>query len=211
MDIFSLEHSLLIPIQLDSIPTQHLQTCLLDGRATCIPVCLIPGSDVLQLKLETEGILGHLDSRYSEILRVLQLQPMIELQAYVFQARTECKHGRVKKLRNPPKRTRAADVTLSVIVYGHMDLFEALGDFLLRCSEYLQSPLRCNRNVPYRNPQSLSRKDENPPMTYHLPSQLPPTQVEMLAQNADPSAVLETEDFLPETEAPAVVQTLLYR
>lgn len=211
MDIVSLECSLLIPIQLDSIPIQQLQTCLLDGHATCISVCLIPGSDILQLKLETEGILGHLDSRYSEILRVLQVQPMIELQAYVFQVRAEGKHGRVKKLRNPPKRIRAADVTLSVVVYGHMELFEALGDFLLRCSEYLQSPLRCNRNVPYRNPQSLSGKDENPPMTYELPSQLPPTQVEKLAQNADPSAVLETEDTLPETEAPAVVQTSLYR
>ena len=165
----------------------------------------------MQLKLETEAILGHLDSRYSEILRVLQVQPMIELQAYVFQARTECRKGRVKMLRLPPKVIRAADVTLSVIVYGHMDLFEALGDFLLRCSEYLQSPLRCNRNVPYRNPQSLSGKDENPPMTYQLLSQLPPTQVEILAENEDPSAVLETEDTLPETEAPAVVQTSLYR
>lgn len=211
MDIVSLEYSLLIPIQLDSIPIQQLQTCLLDGRATCVFICLIQGSDILQLKLETEEILGHLDSRYSEILRVIQVQPMIELQAYVFQARTACNHGRVKKPRNPPKVMRAADVTLSVIVYGHMDLFEALGDFLLRCSEYLQSPWRCNRNVPYRNPQSLSRNDENPPMTCQLPSQLPPTQVEMLAQNVDPSAVLETEDTLPETEAPAVVQTLLYR
>ena len=198
-------------MQLDNIPIQRLQTCLLDGRATCISLSIIPGSNLLQLKMETEGILGHLDSRYSEILRVLEVQPMIELQAYVFQARTECKHGRGKKLRNPPKVIRAADVTLSVIVYGHMNLFEALGDFLLRCSEYLQSPLRCNRNVPYRNPQSLSGKDENPPMTYQLLSQLPPTQVEMLAQNADPSAVLETEDTLPETEAPAVVQTSLYR
>ena len=211
MDIVWLEYSLLIPIQLDSIPIQQLQTCLLDGRATCISVCLIPGSDQLQLKLEMEEILGHLDSRYSDILRVLQIEPMIDLQTYVFQATTECKHGRVRKLRNPPKVIRAADVTLSVIVYGHMDLFEALGDFLLRCSEYLQSPLRCDRNVPYRNPQSLSGKDENPPMTYQLPSQLPLTQVEMLAQNTDPSAVLETEDTLPEIEAPAVVQTLLYR
>lgn len=84
MDTVSLEYSLLNPIQLDSIPIQQLQTCLLDGRATCISVCLIPVSDILQLKLETEGILGHLDSRYSEILQVLQLQPMIELQAYVF-------------------------------------------------------------------------------------------------------------------------------
>ena len=206
-----MEHSLLTLIQLDSIPIEQLQTCLLDGGATCNSVCLIPGSDLLQLKLETEEILGHLDSRYSEILRVLQVQPMIELQAYVSQARTKCKHGRGKKLRNPPKVIQAADVTLSVIAYGHMSLFEAVGDFLLRCSEYLQSPLRCNRNVPYRNPQSLSGKDENPPMTYQLLSQLPSTQVEMLAQNADPSAVLETEDTLPETEAPAVVQTVLYR
>lgn len=92
-----------------------------------------------------------------------------------------------------------------------MDMFEIIGNFLSRCSEFLQSPLRCDRNVPYRNPQSLAGRDENPSMTFQLREIRPTSMIETIAQAADPSAALETGDTFPETEAPAAVKSTLYR
>ncbi len=90
-------------------------------------------------------------------------------------------------------------------------MFELVGDFLSRSSEFLQSPLRCDRNVPYRNPQSLAGRDENPTMTYQLREACPNPMVETIVQDADPSAALENNKTFAETEAPAAVKSSLYR
>ena len=92
-----------------------------------------------------------------------------------------------------------------------MQLFDAIGEFLERCSEFLQSPLHCDRNLPYRNPQSLSGKDPNPPMTFQLEADFCPSQIETMVQGLDPSSALETEDSLQETQAPSSVRTSLYK
>lgn len=91
-----------------------------------------------------------------------------------------------------------------------MEMFDTIGDFLVQCSEYLQSPLRCDRNVPYCNPQSLSGRDKDPQMTFQLQADLSLSQVETMARGADPSAILETGDSNPETEASAAVKSSLY-
>ena len=90
-------------------------------------------------------------------------------------------------------------------------MFETIGDFLSQCSEYLQPPMRCNRNVRYCNPQSLVGRDEEHQMTFELHGHLSLSEIETVAGGADPSAVLETEDSNPETEASAAVKSSLYR
>ena len=90
-------------------------------------------------------------------------------------------------------------------------MFEMIGDFLSKCSEYLQPPMRCNRNVRYCNPQSLLGRDEEQKMTFELHSHLSLSKVETMAQSADPSAALETEDSNSEIEASAAVKSSLYR
>ena len=92
-----------------------------------------------------------------------------------------------------------------------MEVFEAIAEFLEQCSEFLQSPLHCDRNLPYRNPQSLSANDHNPPMTFQLEADLCRSQIETIVQGPDPSAALETEDALQETQAPSPIKTSLYR
>ena len=136
----------------------------------------------------------------------------VELQAYIVSTHSQ------EPLRDPVKKSfkeltasRARPVSLSVILYGPMQLFDEIGEFLERCSEFLQSPLHCDRNLPYRNPQSLSGKDHNPPMTFQLESDLYPPQVETMVQGPDPSSALETEDSLQETQAPSSVRTSLYK
>lgn len=90
-------------------------------------------------------------------------------------------------------------------------MFETIGDFLSQSSEYLQPPVRCNRNVRYCNPQSLMGRDEDQQMTLELHGHLSLSEVETVAGGADPSAVLETEDSNPEAEASAAVKSFLYR
>ena len=108
-------------------------------------------------------------------------------------------------------KAHAKKFTLTAILYGTMNEFEDIGNFFSHCSEYLQAPLHCDRNVPYRNPQSLSGRDDNPQMTYDFHSRLSMTEIETLVQAADPSSVLETKSIFPETQAPAAVCTPLYK
>ena len=91
-----------------------------------------------------------------------------------------------------------------------MDMFESIGDFLIQCSEYLQPPLGCDRNVPYCNPQNLSEGDKDPQMTFQLQGNVSPSDVQAMVRGPDPSAALESEDLNPETEAPAAVKSSLY-
>ena len=107
-------------------------------------------------------------------------------------------------------QSKDCSATLSVVIYGPMVLFEALGDFLSECSENLQPPLNCNWDVHYRNPQSLSGRDDNPRTTFQLESLRLSSHIEELGLSADPSASLESQDSLPETEAPAPIRTKLY-
>lgn len=190
---------------------QLLQSNALSEHATYTPVSFKSKSKSLHLELDTGLVFGKLDPHYSQVLGVLRGQPAIEMQTYVVHSVSlNRSQGRAKK----PSRTRTVSqtkcVTLSVVLYGTMDVFEAVGEFLLQCSGFLQYPLRCDRNVPYCNPQSLSGTDEDPPMTFQFLSELPYTRVETTTQGADPSAPLETEDSLLESETPAAIQTPLY-
>ncbi len=158
--------------------------------------------------------MGRLDARYSKILRVLKDGQSLVLQLYLVTALSQARRrGRRRARMQDPDTAQPKDysATLSVVIYGSMVVFEALGEFLSECSENLQPPLNCNWDVPYRNPQSLSGRDDNPPTTFQLESQRLSSHIEELGFCADPSASLESPDSLPETEAPAPIRTKLYR
>ena len=166
----------------------------------------------MQLQTSAGHIVGKLEPRHSKILQVLRNDEDVELQAYVVPTHSqESPRDLVKKSFKEPTPSRARPVCLSVILYGPMQLFDTIGEFLEQCSEFLQSPLHCDRNLPYRNPQSLSGKDHNPPMTFQLEADLCPSQIETILQGPDPSSALETEDSLQETQAPSSIRTSLYK
>ena len=106
---------------------------------------------------------------------------------------------------------RTTSLALLVNIYGPMDLYDLVGDFLSRCSENLQPPSLCDRNVPYRNPQSLSGRDENPPLTFHFRAGACSNEIELTETDSDPSAALETQTTFPESQVPIAIQTPLYR
>ena len=177
------------------------------------PVSLRTSQEFLQLELTTGSVVGRLDARYSKILGVLKDEQNLVLQLYLvtaFSRARRCRRRRARMEDADTMQPKDCSATLSVVMYGPMVLFEALGQFLSECCLNIQPPLNCNWDVPYRNPQSLSGRDDNPPTTFQLESLRLSSHIEELGLSADPSACLESQDSLPETEAPAPIRTKLY-
>lgn len=159
-------------------------------------------------------MIGRLDARCSKILQVLKDEQDLVLQLFLVTASSQARRRRRARMQDQaPGKAQPKDcsTTLSVNLYGSMVVFETLGEFLSACSENLQPPLNCNWDLPYRNPQSLSGRDDNPPTTFQLESQRLSSHIEELGFCSDPSASLESQNSLPETEAPAPIRTKLYR
>ena len=204
------ESGSLILFQLDSIPIERLEWNDLDLDTQFIPICF--GKEPGTLQTPHGAVVGRINPYYSKLIRVLREANTVQTQAYLIVLLPQ--HGvrsRPKSKSKQRKHPSAEHVTLSVILYGSMEIFEAVGNFLSVSSEFLQLPLHCDREVPYRNPQSLTGRDENPVTTFQLPETRSTFATETIAQIADPSAVLENEIIFPETEAPAAVKTPLYR
>lgn len=65
--------------------------------------------------------------------------------------------------------TMSVPCTLSLILYGPLDLGEDLGNFFQQMELYLQDPKGCDLNTKYANPHRLSSlKLEECPMTHSL-------------------------------------------
>ena len=91
-----------------------------------------------------------------------------------------------------------------------MHLYDLVGSYLSQCSENLQLPSLCDRNVPYRNPQSLSGMDDGPPMTFQFRGGTTSREIELIEMDNDPSAMLETQATFAECEVPEAIRTPLY-
>lgn len=196
-------------MKLVDIPV-HLLSDSLDTAS--FSVHLITGSETVQLQKSCGTIVGELNPHYSKVVRVLQDGDSIELQATFVLSSSRHLIPRQSRARGrKAAQLQARLPALSIILYGSMDMFESIGDFLLQCSEYLQPPLRCDRNVPYCNPQSLTEGEKDPQMTFQFQGDLSHSEVEAIVQGIDPSAMLETEDLNPEAETPAALKSTLYR
>lgn len=97
---------------------------------------------------------------------------------------------------------------MDIVVYGPSNLFDDIGDFFQDNGYYLQEPRDCDRNVPYRNPHSLSGEDNVVPLTFDLGKE----EEDLIAAKApDILAGLETVEILPEDQDPPGLTTPLYR
>ena len=204
------ENGSLILFQLDTIPIERLEWNDLDLDTQLIPICF--GKEPETLQTPHGAVIGRINPYYSKLIRVLRESNTVQTQAYlVVLPPQRGVRSRPKTKSKQRKQPAAEHATLSVILYGSMEIFEAVGNFLSVSSEFLQLPLHCDRDVPYRNPQSLTGRDENPMTTYQLQERCSSFATETIAQTTDPSAALENENTFPETEAPAAVKTMLYR
>ena len=86
-------------------------------------------------------------------------------------------------------------------------MFEPIGTFCERVDIYLQDPVYCNRDVPYRNPHVLAEEDG-----IITTGSLSLTQeVENFTSPGDIFDQLLTTDTLPEARTPQVIRTTLHR
>ncbi|KAF4631765.1 hypothetical protein G7Y89_g6362 [Cudoniella acicularis] len=100
--------------------------------------------------------------------------------------------------------------SLSIILYGPMDFFDDVGEYVEQHGIYLQDPKGCDRNVLYCNPHSLSLSNgESYPLTFDLDQQQTSVQMEGLPQENDLLEVLNTSEPLCETPQPTAIKTQL--
>jgi hypothetical protein len=86
-------------------------------------------------------------------------------------------------------------------------MFERIGKFFELVDIYLQDPVFCNRDVPYRNPHVLAEEDG-----IITTSSLSSTQqLEYFITPGDIFDQLLISDRLPEAETPQSIRTMLHR
>jgi SWI/SNF-related matrix-associated actin-dependent regulator of chromatin subfamily A3 len=101
---------------------------------------------------------------------------------------------------------------LNIIIFGREGLEEKVGEYLSKRKMYLQDPIGCQRGVPYRNPHIIQPDSGETVMTTSFDSPLEDREIEQLEAGPDLLAqLMEDEISLPETDAPVIVKTDLFR
>jgi SWI/SNF-related matrix-associated actin-dependent regulator of chromatin subfamily A3 len=169
-----------------------------------IPVSFEHASGTLHSKKDDSRV-GIPDGGGLEILRGLTEEQAIDLQLLcTLEPGRQTLGSKINK-----SKPLSPSAYLSAIVYGPLELFEDVGKFVEEHDMYLQDPHSCDRNVRYRNPHRLSGLDPDAPMTLDLVQ--PAVGREEVQNPADLLAGLESDEFLPDAEAPSVLRTALYK
>ena len=204
--------TLLTHVKLKDIPINSKGNVILDIGQTTFEVSSRTTRDGLEAVTKGDITLGFLDNRYSTILKVLRDGEDLSLQysVAVTSSHKDSLPGfhRRPKFLSPQQSTRG--LTLSIVLYGPQDLGDGIDEFLSRCEEFLQLPLNCDRNVPYRNPQNLNRDDDDCPMTSDIQIALRSESITLLPRS-DPSSILEVDSSISEAAPPPIIRSQLYR
>lgn len=143
---------------------------------------------------------ARLSSKDEEVFRALAEEELIELQISITDF-SQLSLSRGKQ----HLQDGTVSVPLSVIVYGHIDIYNDIGAFFQSCDMYLQDPVGCDRNVPYRNPHRLSGLDDDVPMTSEFSYEI----VDLLSEQPDTLETLYSSIELPEIDTPWMLKTHL--
>ena len=97
---------------------------------------------------------ARVDPRAAKVLRVLQRDPGIILQAFLVPP-TSVEVACTKVQRHSVNQQGALCPCLCVNVYGSAELGDRVGEFASQCKINLQDPRHCDRNVEYLNPHRM--------------------------------------------------------
>lgn len=185
--------------------------CELDTRTS-----QLSSSSAIPVALESSGKFGFpaykdtqgyvLDDRHV-LFQALLDEPSLNLQVWC-----ELKPDNNRRKQQSLRRCRIVPCSLSMILYGPLNLSDDLGDFLQDHEAYLQDPQGCHHNVKYFNPQKLSSANAACcPMTFDL--SLQPNKIilglEEVPQKPDLLDILNSRSELPEAAQPRSIQTSL--
>ena len=119
---------------------------------------------------------------------------------------------------NAPHRRSAASYSqascsLDITVYGPIELFDEIGEWLQEYNVYLQDPRNCDLDVRYWNPQRLSSSD---PRSCPYVSQVVLlgsglVQFEEIDEQPDLLDIISGQDDLEEATAPKVIRAALHK
>lgn len=183
-------------------------------RETPIPLTIKDDSYTL-LDSKSNTVFGCLDPKSVKIISVLRKE--LELQVFAGGISTAASDAS-RECTNTSGRSRQPRLTpslgLSVIIYGPSNLAENVRLFASRCNVYLQRPLHCDRNVPYKNPQSLSPENAD---TIYTSSLNDVYDMEILSDSGmflnpiDLFADSTEQETLADAASPQALHTVLYK
>lgn len=115
------------------------------------------------LSKQGSKLIGSIEAKEAAILQSLAEDPDIDLQLL-------CRLQSPRELEEAAQsRNKSTGVmSLDIIIYGKMELFEDVGDLCEEQGIHLQDPIGCDRAVEYRNPHYLSSDDPKPVLTSSL-------------------------------------------
>ncbi|KAK5056695.1 hypothetical protein LTR84_012227 [Exophiala bonariae] len=116
-------------------------------------------------------------------------------------------------LKNPTSDAPQPDrnsVGLSIIMYGPSTTGDRVGEYLLDCRLYLQTPRFCDHNVPYINPHCLFVDDESFVMSNDLDTDLQLAPDSRIQSFTDIFAGMASIEALKEAQQPKSILTPLH-
>jgi len=146
----------------------------------------------------------------AKLLSSLHRSPQISLQLYAGPP-TPCASEAAGSKKTNGLKSVHGSLTLFVILYGHESIYEQVGVFVTKCGLFLQHPKHCDRDVKYRNPQCLSTDDGATQLTSHRGYSSECVLTEFNCNPIDLFARAHDEQNLPETSAPSILTTELYK
>ncbi|RYP39262.1 hypothetical protein DL768_010727 [Monosporascus sp. mg162] len=142
--------------------------------------------------------------------QVNMLQDLLDEPSITLQLHCNPNVGEDLKLGRGGDRIMRRSCTLSITIFGTMDLFEDIGIFFQEYRMYLQDPRGCDRDVKYCNPHRLSWTDlESTVLVSDLKVQANALPLKEVNQQQDPLELLILDWNLNEAGQPSCVKTTL--
>ncbi|OAL07654.1 hypothetical protein IQ06DRAFT_13635 [Phaeosphaeriaceae sp. SRC1lsM3a] len=107
------------------------------------------------------------------------------------------------------KLPKTASKYLGVIIYGPRRRISDVGEFVTKAGVYLDDPVKCDRNVPYMNPQCLFSLHERLPMTFELLQPQESQISDFSRASLDVLSGFESADDVDLSESPVALRTEL--
>ncbi|RYP13216.1 hypothetical protein DL765_006988 [Monosporascus sp. GIB2] len=152
------------------------------------------------------NIRGKVQAMYSQMIQGLLDEPNIMVYGYC-----SLKNER-SSTRSQSTRETYLDCTLTITLYGSMNLFEDIGSWFQEYGVYLQDPRKAHRDARYCNPHRLSYDPGRCPTIQDIcANQSRPLMVQSLAKESDFLDLLDGHLDLEETPQPQLIFTSLKR
>ena len=105
---------------------------------------------------------------------------------------------------------RSSPCSLSIIIYGPMELLDDVGEFFQKYEMFIQDPEGCDRTVRYCNPHRLSSCDlDSCPLTSEIGDCQGLVELHDMNSRTEQMDIFVSQEELPETPQPRMIKTTL--